>query len=185
MGSLGERVRRLRCLQFEAAAEVELRKSSESLEFGCILFAAEVGEHAGEIADRGDGGADTGSERLSGRCASQVFVSACAGGFGNDFELSAIGFQLEYRLSGRRLFERRGCSVAVSGVEVGESCIETAKVVGLQRGDNVDPSCEFARPLDYPPEPADDYEGRYPLRRSGDAHPGRGGRHPEADDPDR
>jgi len=45
-------------LQLEPAADLEFGDPAHRHQFGDVGFAAEGGDHAGEVADGGDGGAD-------------------------------------------------------------------------------------------------------------------------------
>ncbi len=62
------------------------------------LFAAESGEHAGVVRDRGDGGTDAFPEWFTARCPSKIVVTARAGRLGHDLEPLRIGAQRDQRL---------------------------------------------------------------------------------------
>ena len=70
-----------RPLAFDAAgpSALELDEPSELHELGEALFVAQRGDHAGEVADRGDRGPDSPAERLAVGGAAQVVVAAGAG----------------------------------------------------------------------------------------------------------
>jgi hypothetical protein len=110
-------------------AVLELGQDAELAERFEVLLAAEGGAHAGQIADRGDLGAQAATERLAGG-ASQVVV-ATAGAFrgGNDLQLAGAGLELEYRAVGQVPFERELASVGMAGVEFGEGESEPTEIL--------------------------------------------------------
>src|SRR6266545_1372888 len=130
-------------------AALEFRERAELLEWRFVLFAAEGGEHAGEVADRGDSGAEASADRFAGGGASEVVVApAGAGRLGDDLQLPCVRPELEHRLPGETLVEVRPLAVREAGVEVVERKLKPAKVLGPQRGRDVEPVGEFLSALD-------------------------------------
>ena len=63
------------------------------------MFPGEAGGHAGEVADRGDGGAEALAERFAAGAAAEVVVAAAGtGGLRDDLELAVGAAQGDDRL---------------------------------------------------------------------------------------
>ena len=78
-------------LAFDAAgaAAFEFEELSELSELWQVAFAVEGGEHAGEVAERGDGGAQALADRFAvGRAAEVVVAAARSGRLGDDLDLA-------------------------------------------------------------------------------------------------
>src|SRR5919201_4351100 len=90
------------CLELDPAADapVELDQALQRQERLTVVLAAQRGEHAGVVVERGDRGAQAAPERLKAGPATKVLVAAGAGRLGHDLELAGIGLQLEHRLAG-------------------------------------------------------------------------------------
>ena len=65
---------------FDAVADFELGEPAEVEHLGEVVFAAEGGEHAGEVAEGGGLGAEPLADVFAGGGAAEVFVAAAAGG---------------------------------------------------------------------------------------------------------
>ena len=109
------------------------------MERGEVLFAAEGGEHAREVADRGDPGSQPLADRLAGRRAPEVVVAAAgAGRLGDDLELPRRTAERDQRLvADRRLLEGESPAVDALCTQVIEGEREAAQVLGAERGDEI------------------------------------------------
>ncbi len=82
------------------SSAVEVGEDAELAEGDEIAFTAEGGGHAGEVADRGDEGAEASAEGFAvGGSAEVVVAAAGAGGVGGDLDLPAAGSELQHRLA--------------------------------------------------------------------------------------
>ena len=94
-----------------------------------VLFAAEGGEHARVVVERGDRGAEAAAERLASRAAAEVVVAARAGRLGDDLQLARVRLQLEHRLAAEVALERERLAVWAARVQLVEREPEPAQVL--------------------------------------------------------
>lgn len=142
----------------------EFDQAPDRAECFLVALAAEGGEHAGVIAEGGDGGADAAAEWFVAGVSAEVVVAAGAGRLGNDLELAGITLELEHRRPAKISFENGRLAVGTTSVQVIERQAEPSQVVFPRRGDDVDAIREFVAPMDNAAERANDDVGPHDLR---------------------
>ena len=146
-------------LAAEAAAAgslvFEFDQAAGGLEDLEVLLAIEGGEHSGVVGEGCDGGADAAAERFAAGAATKVVVAARAGGLRDELQLPRAGPQLDYRLSAQVAVELEWLAVRSAGPELIERLLESAQVLVLEGGDDVDPVGELGAAVDHATQRAD------------------------------
>src|SRR6266545_679824 len=143
-------------LNLDALADLELGEPAHVEQLGHVFFSAEGGEHAREVTDGGDGGAEPLADVLAGGGAAEVLVAASAGGLGDNLQLPAFRDELDDWLARLASGERRFASIGSAGAELGEGCLEAAEVLLAGGGDDVDAAGDLVGALDDAREGAHD-----------------------------
>ena len=141
----------------EAAAAVRPRSSSIRRRIVCeryaVLLAAEGGEHARVVVERGDRGAEAAAERFAAGAAAQVVVAARPGRLGDDLQLARVGLQLEHRLARRgRARARAACRRAGARSRSSRASPSRRRFSSRSRGDDVEPVGELVGAVDHAAE---------------------------------
>ena len=117
-------------LDAAGAGSFELGDASELHELRAVLLVGEGGEHAGEVADRGDGWADAAAEWFAGGGAAEVVVAAGAGRLRHELQLPVPRLELVHRLGGKRHGgQRELAAVRAPRLQLSQRALESFEIL--------------------------------------------------------